>query len=121
MIEHLKDFPDGVLAFACHGEVTKLDYDDVLVPAVNAALKKPGALRLYYEIASDFDGIAPAAVWEDFKVGVEHLARWQRMALVTDVDWIKHTIRFFGFLLPGELKIFPLSQKAEARAWIAAK
>lgn len=120
MIERLKDFPDNVLAFACHGRVTKDDYETVLIPAVEEALKNHGKLRLFYEIAADFAGIEPAAVWKDFRVGMEHITRWERMAVVTDVDWIKHMIRFFSFLLPGEMKIFPLSEAETARVWVVS-
>jgi SpoIIAA-like len=120
MIEQLKTFPDNVLGFVCKGHVTKADYDAVLVPAVQAALGKQRKLRLYYETAEDFAGIAPGAIWEDFKVGMEHLTRWERIAIVTDVEWIKNTMRFFSFLMPGEMKSFPASQAAQARAWIVA-
>lgn len=121
MIEHLKDYPDNVLAFACHGHVTKSDYQMVLVPAVKSALEKQGKLRLYYETAPDFGGIAPSAIWEDFKVGIEHLTRWERFAVVTDVEWIKHTVQLFSFLIPVAIKIFPASEAAQAREWINAK
>ena len=120
MIERLKDFPADVLAFVCRGRVSKKDYDTVLVPAVNEALKNGGKLRIYYETGGDFQ-IEPGAMMEDFKVGMEHLPRWERMAVVTDIDWIKHTMRFFSFLMPGEMKTFPSSEAAQARAWIAAK
>ena len=30
MIEHLENFPDNVVAFVCHGQVTRADYDAVL-------------------------------------------------------------------------------------------
>jgi SpoIIAA-like len=120
MIEQLKTFPDNVLGFVCKGHVTKADYDAVLVPAVQAALGKHRKVRLYYEASADFAGIAPGAIWEDFKVGMEHLTRWERIALVTDVEWIKNTMRFFSFLMPGEMKSFPASQAAQARAWIVA-
>ena len=120
MIERLKGFPDNVLAFVCSGRVTKAEYDMVLVPAVRAALKAHDKLRIYYETAADFRGIAPGAVWEDFKVGMEHLTRWERAAVVTDVNWIKHTMQFFSFLMPGQMKIFPHSEAARAREWIVA-
>ena len=121
MIEQLKDFPDNVLAFVCHGRITKDDYEKVLVPAVLEALKRHDKLRLYYETAGDFGGIDPGAVWEDFMVGMEHFTRWERIAVVTDVDWIQHTMRFFSFLMPAQMKIFSPADAAAARAWIAGK
>jgi len=120
MIEQLTGFPDNVLAFVCKGHVTKDDYEKVLVPAVVNGLKTHDKLRLYYEIATDFSGIDPAAMWTDFKVGMEHLTRWERMALVTDVDWIKYTMQFFSFMMPGATKVFPLAEAVQARQWIVA-
>ncbi len=121
MIEQLKDFPDNVLAVVCHGRVTKDDYEKVLVPAVIEALKRHDKLRLYYETAGDFDGIDPGAVWEDFMVGMAHFTRWERIAVVTDADWIKHTMGFFSFLMPAQMKTFSGAEAADARAWIAGK
>jgi SpoIIAA-like len=118
MIEPIMGFPERVLAFACKGHVTRGDYEKVLIPAVEKSLKRPGKLRLYYQIDADFAGIEAGAVWEDFKVGMEHLVRWERIAVVTDVDWIRHTIRAFSFVIPGTVKIFPLSEQAKAREWI---
>ena len=120
MIERLSGFSDDVLAFVCKGHVTKADYDSVLVPAVDKALEQHDKLNLYYETAADFSGIDPGAVWADTRVGLAHFTRWRRIAVVTDIDWIKHTMQFFSFMLPAEMKIFPLAQAAEAREWIAA-
>ncbi len=120
MIESLPNFPEHVLAFVCKGRVTKADYDSVLVPAVSRALERHQTVRLYYQTAPDFAGIDPGAIWEDFKVGMEHLTRWERVAVVTDVEWIKQTMRFFSFLMPGAMKAFSLAEAAQARAWIVA-
>ena len=60
------------------------------------------------------------AAWEDFKLGMEHLTRWERIAVVTDVDWIRHTFNAFTFLIPGEITLFHLDEMTEARAWITA-
>ena len=120
MIDHLSNFPDAVVAFLCKGRVTKADYDFVLVPAVEKALEKHRKVRLYYETAADFAGIDPGAMWEDFKVGMEHLTRWERIAVVTDIEWIKQTMRLFGFLIPGAMKLFSTSEAGQAREWIGA-
>lgn len=120
MIETLEGFPAGVVAVVCKGRVTRADYDTALVPAVEAALGRGGKVRIYYRIDPDFSGFAPGAMWEDFKVGMEHILRWERIAVVTDVDWIRHTIRAFGFVMPGEARVFPLAEAAAAEAWIRA-
>ena len=118
MIEALDGFPANVVAFACKGRVTRSDYETTLVPTVRETLKLHDKIRFYYLIGPDFSGIEAGAVWEDFKVGMEHLLRWERIAVVTDVDWIRHTIRAFSFVMPGEVKIFPVNETAKARAWI---
>jgi hypothetical protein len=120
MIEHLPNFPANVLAFRCKGRVTKTDYDSVLVPAVEKALETHKKVRLYYETA-EFDGIDSGAMWEDFKVGMEHLTRWERFAIVTDVEWITHTMKLFSFLMPGMMKFYSTSESEQARAWIVAE
>jgi hypothetical protein len=120
MIERLAGFPENVVAFACHGQVTRRDYETALVPTVELALKAHQNVRVYYQIDSDFSGFEAGAMWEDFKVGIMHLQHWERVAVVTDVDWIKTAMRVFGFLMPGAVKVFPLAEAAAARDWVSA-
>jgi hypothetical protein len=119
MIEHLTDFPDNVVGFVCDGRVTRRDYEDVLMPVVEAALNRNDKVRLYYQTGHDFSGVEPG-VSQEFKVGMDHLLRWDRIAIVTDIDWIRETVRAFSFLMPGAVEIFPLDEAPAARAWILA-
>ncbi len=80
MIEILPDFPASVVAVRCSGRVNKFDYETVLIPAVKTALDQHSKVRVYYETADDFSGLEAGAIWEDFKVGMAHLARWERVA-----------------------------------------
>ncbi len=120
MIERLADFPANVVAFRCSGQVTKTDYDNVVVPAVFATLRTRDKIRIYYEVGESFSGFDPGAMWEDFKVGIENLTRWEKIAVVTDMDWIRKAVGFFGFLMPATTKLFSLSEVAQARSWIVA-
>src|SRR5215469_16946320 len=106
MINEIEGFPDSVVALMAKGQLTKQDYDQVLIPKVEAAMERHRKIRLYYELGSQFSGIDAGAAWEDFKVGVEHLTRWERAAIVTDVDWIRHMVDAFRFLMPGQLRVF---------------
>lgn len=120
MIEQLSGFPGNVLAFVAHGQVTKEDYESVIIPTAEKAMRHYGKVRLYYESGKDFAGIEPAAMWDDFKVGMGHLAQWERVAVVTDLEWIKLTVAAFRFLLPGRVSAYPTSEAEAARSWIAA-
>jgi len=118
MIEILKNFPDNVVALSCEGQVTKEDYERILVPAVLEALKRHDKIRLFYKTSANFTGYDAGAIWEDLKIGVEQPTRWERVAVVTDVDWIVQMMRLFSFLMPCPTKLFPPSELAQAHAWI---
>lgn len=119
VIETLTGFPDNIVAFKGHDHVTKNDYDTVLIPEVEKRLQQHEKLGIYYEFAPDFAGIEPGAALEDAKVGFSHLRSWDRIAVVTDVEWIKQTMKFFGFLMPAKVRTFPIAEAGEARAWVA--
>ena len=118
VIELLKGFPDDVAAYACHGHVSKDDYETVLIPDINERLARHDKVRIYYETASDFCGVDPGAVWDDTKVGLSHFLSWKRLAVVTDVDWMRHAVKIFGFLMPAQLRTFPTAEADKAREWI---
>lgn len=119
MIEQIPDLPAGVLGFEAVGEVTAADYKDVLIPAVEAGLKANEKIRFLYVLGERFEGYSAGAALEDLKVGVEHMRGWEAMALVTDVDWIGHAVRAFGWVIPGEVRIFPVAERADAEAWVS--
>jgi hypothetical protein len=120
MIEQLPDFPPGVLAVAYRGRVTAEDYESMLVPSVEALLALNARIRLYAEIGPDFEGLDAGALIDDLRIGIEHPTRWERVALVSDVEWIRAAAGLFGVLLPGRVKVFPLSEAQAARTWLLA-
>lgn len=119
MIELIKGFPEGVIAVAAKGRVTLEDYEKTLIPEVEKMLDKHEKIRLYYELGEQFSGIDAGAAWKDLKIGFEHLPNWERMALVTNVEWIRLAVSVFRFLMPGKLRIFSTAETAEARTWVA--
>lgn len=120
MIKTLEGFPDSVVALAAEGHVTRKDYDEVVIPRVNETLGRHGKVRVYYELGESFTGIDAEAAWEDIKIGFEHLSRWERMAVVTDVRWIRMALNAFRFAIPGKLRVFDTSHADQARTWIRA-
>jgi hypothetical protein len=119
MIEVLEGLPDNVVAFVAKGRETRRDYDQVLIPKVVEALGRHEKIRCYYELGSEFSGMDSGAIWEDVRVGFAHLSHWERVAVVTDVDWIRFAISMFRFLVPGEVRVFGADEASAARHWIS--
>jgi len=121
MIERLEDMPDGVLGFKLTGEITRADYDDVLMPAIRVAIESGTKVRALTQIGPGFDGYDKGAVWADVKAGAEwgiggH-SSWECIALVTDERKLRKLASIFGWMSPGELKTFKLKELDEAKAW----
>ena len=117
MIKELSGMPAGVIGFEASGKMRAEDYRDVVLPALERAAAA-GEVR-FVIVIPDFDGMSGGALWQDLKVGVEHFRAWKRIALVTDIDWMKHMTSLFGWMTPGEVKIFSLAQQGEAIEWVA--
>lgn len=118
MLERI-DSPDTVLAFRAVGTIEKRDYETVLEPAVDEMMDRLGELRFVYVLGASFDGYSFAAGWEDARLGIGHLTRWKRCAVVTTHDGMRHFIGAFRWMMPGELRVFEGDDPADAIAWAA--
>ncbi len=122
MIERI-DAPAGVLALRFTDDIGRRDYEDVLIPAVQQVIDRGEDLRVVVQVGPDFDELEAGAMWADLKTGVRYgIGRhkaWRRMALVTDVEWMRKAVAVFGWMAPGELKLFDLDDLDEAMAWAA--
>lgn len=118
MLERLAGFPDHVVALAAKGKVTKLDYEQVLGPEVARAFKSKNKVNFYYELGPEFEGLDAGAAWEDFKEAVRHFGGWEKMAVVTDKEWIKRLVSGLGAIMPGQVRAFPYGEKLLAKAWV---
>jgi hypothetical protein len=124
MIEAIQGVPDGVIGFRFSGHVSKKEYADVLAPPLKERIARKEKIRLILVIDSDFDRFEAGALWEDTKfglgTGLEHLSAWERMALVSDASWVHHAISLFGWMVPGEVHVFPLAEQSAATTWVAS-
>lgn len=118
MIAQIEGLPAGTLGFRAHGQVTAADYENVIVPDVEAAFTLNRKLRLLYVTAEDFTGFDPGAMWDDAKLGMRHFSSWERIALVTDVGWLRTAATAFSFAVPARFRLFRGAELAEATQWV---
>ena len=119
MIKLIEGMPEGTVGVEAVGKVTEDDYRDVLVPAIDEARAR-GDVRLLYVLGDDFDSYSLGAVWADTKLSMGHLTGWKRIAIVTDADWLENSIKAFGWLMPGKVKVFDDDDLDDAKDWLVA-
>lgn len=119
MIETMEQLPEGILGFRVSGQITESDYTGVLKPALDAVIQRGDEVRIVIEFP-EWSGMTGGAVWEDLKLGIERFTKWKRIALVTDVDWMRHATNLFGWMTPGDVKTFKVTERDAAIAWAAA-
>ena len=117
MIRTIKNLPAGVLGLEAVGKVTEDDYRDVLLPQVTAALER-GGLRMLYVLGHEFDSYSAGAMWADTKLVTKHRKGWQRLALVSDADWLENSVKAFGWLMPGKVRVFETDDVDDALEWL---
>ena len=123
MLEPIEGLPDNAIGFTAKGDVTVEDYETVLIPAVEEKLKTHEKVRLLYHLGNDFKKFEAGAMWEDTKVGLAHITDWEKIAIVTDVNWIQQAGKIFGFAIetmnvPGNVKVFHNHELDNAIEWI---
>lgn len=120
MIRILDQMPAGVLGFEAVGDVEGADYEQVFVPAIEAAINEHGKARLVYVLGTEFDEYEGDAAWEDLKLGLRHPLSFERIAIVSDAPWARPAITMFSILWPGHARAFPLADLDAAKEWAEA-
>ena len=118
MFKHIASAPPGIVAFEAEGEITDSDYKTILIPAVETAKEALGKVRILLRFGPAFKGYSAHAMLDDTMLGLAHWKDFERLAVVTDVDWIAHGVRLFGPLIPAETRIFPAGDTEAALDWV---
>ncbi|MEB3981661.1 STAS/SEC14 domain-containing protein [Mycobacterium sp. 663a-19] len=121
MIEILPDMPQGVTGIRVSGRLRGDELREAK-PDLEERLKT-GEIRIVEVIAPDYEGFGPGGLVEDLKLGLgtvlPHHSAFKRIAVVSDKDWITHTVHALAWMIPGELAVFGLDELERAKEWAA--
>ncbi|AKP59379.1 Protein of uncharacterised function (DUF3478) [Mycobacteroides abscessus subsp. abscessus] len=122
MIEVLPDAPEGVVGFRVSGRLTGnelREFTSTIKEALNG-----DELRIVEVIASDYEGFGPGGLAEDLKLGLgmlfQHHSAFKKIAVVTDKEWVAHTLHALAWMVPGEISLFGLDELDRAKVWAAS-
>jgi len=119
MIEGIAGLPEGTLGFKISGNVTGSDYDSVLTPAIDKAIEEFDRIKLLAQVGPDFESYSLDAIWDDTKLGLRHWNGFERVAVVTDVGWIKTGVKAMAFMMPCPLQLFAIDELDDAKRWLS--
>jgi hypothetical protein len=117
----MEDMPDDAVGMEVRGVIDAKDYAEKIVPAIEAKLARHEKIKALVRVGPEFDSFTAGAMWEDAKFGTANLARFSKVALVSDIGWMQSATRIFAPLIPGEVRVFADKDLAAAKAWIAAE
>jgi len=112
------DMPGNLIGFELSGKVTGKDYEEVLIPAVQEKLQTHEKIRALYHVTKDFESYDFEAMVDDAKAGFMFFSNWEKIAVVSDVEWITNGVKVFSFVVPGEVKTFSNAEIEKAKAWL---
>jgi hypothetical protein len=115
----MKEMPAGTFGFEAIGEVEDDDWEEAVEPELRRAVAEGHKIRLLYLIGPEVREVESDAVSADAGFRARHLTSFERVAVVSDEDWIRPALRGLSFLLPGKAKGFPVRDLEAAKAWLA--
>jgi hypothetical protein len=115
----IEGLPDDTVGISVAGVISAADYDGTIVPLIEERLQRHGRIKLLYRIGPEFESFTAGAVWSDALVGLRHMTDFSRVAVVSDIGWIRHAVRAFAPLIPAEIHVFADKELEAAKAWIA--
>ena len=119
MIDAMEGLPEGTLGFRFRGKVTAADYRSVLTPSLERGLEQHERLKLLAVLAEDFEAYELGAAWEDSKELLRHWGGFERLAVVSEVPWVRLAMQVFAPALPCPVRLFANDQVEDARRWLA--
>src|SRR3954447_12916344 len=119
MVRAMADMPAGTIGFEAIGEVEDDDWERVVEPVLRSEIAAGRKIRLLYLLGAQSREIEGDAMKADTGFRARHATSFERVAVVTDEDWLRPAVRALSFLLPGKAKGFRVRELAAAKTWLA--
>jgi hypothetical protein len=119
MLRRMADMPLGTIGFEAVGEVEDDDWEEVVEPVLRQEMADGRQVRLLYLLGAEARGVERDAMAADTGFRARHATSFDRVAVVSDEDWMRPALGALSFLLPGKAKGFRVRELPSAKAWLA--
>lgn len=119
MITILPNEPKNVAAFKASGEISKEDFEGLVIPHVEAKVNTFDELNYLLYLDTDLNQFTAGAWLQDAFLGLKNITKWNRAAIVTDKEGVQKFTEIFSAFMPGEFKSFEKTELETALEWCA--
>jgi hypothetical protein len=119
MLRRMTDMPVGTIGFEAVGDVEDDDWEDAVEPVLRQEIAEGRKLRLLYALGTATREVEGDAVKADTGFRARHATSYERVAVVSDEDWVRPALRTLSVLVPGKAKGFRVREMDAAKAWLA--
>jgi hypothetical protein len=120
MLKQMADMPPGTVGFDAIGEVDDDDFEKTVEPVLRRIIAEGRKVRLLYLLGVRFREYEGDALKEEMKFAIHHPSAYERVAVVSDEEWLRPALRLLSVLVPGQLRGFRVAELAAAKSWVAA-
>jgi hypothetical protein len=118
VLRRMTDMPAGTIGFEAVGEVEDDDWEEMVEPLLRQEIAAGRDVRLLYLIGVEAREVEGDAMKADTGFRMRHATSFERVAVVSDEDWVRPGLRALSFLLPGKARGFRVRDLADAKAWL---
>lgn len=120
MLKRIESMPAGTIGFEAVGEVEDDDWEEVVEPLLKEEMAAGNKLRLLYLLGAQSREVEGDAVGKDVGFRARHASSFERVAVVSDEDWVRPALATLSFLVPGKAKGFKVADLEDAKTWLSA-
>ena len=115
----MTDMPAATIGFEASGEVEDDDWEQTVEPVLRREIAEGRKVRLLYLLGAEAREVERDAMAADTGFRARHATSFERVAVVSDEDWIRPAVRALSFLLPGKARGFRVHELEAAKSWLA--
>jgi stage II sporulation SpoAA-like protein len=118
MLRRIADMPPGTIGFEAVGEVEDDDWEEAVEPVLRDEIASGQKVRLLYLLGPEARDVEGDAMKADTGFRARHATSFERVAVVSDEDWMRPAVRALSALLPGKARAFPVHEQEAAKTWL---
>ncbi len=118
MIEIMPQSAGNILVVKAMEMLTSKDYEEIFIPRLTQLIDQCGKIRVLLYLDENFTGWESGAAWDDAVFGLQHRHDFEKVAVVSDQQWVAWATKVGSYFMDGQVASYKLSEFQDAITWI---